>query len=218
MPRQPRYSKKYNALAREAVLAGKTAHKALALALDITPTTLKTWLAEQPDFAAAVADATTEAAHLRDSAAPAQAGRPTMYDAPCMDEAARLEAATGKDDSAIAKSLGLSPSTLRNWRLQHESFALAIQEGRDRWNVTAVEESIIKRAQGYEYTETTLEESDKGSRTITAHKHMPPDTRAAQFVLSNRAPERWRMKQEVELSGLENLAQRLERAVQRASE
>ena len=95
---------------------------------------------------------------------------------------------------------------------------MALQEGRDRWNVTSVEESLIKRAQGYEYTETTLEESDKGTRSLTHHKHMPPDTRAAQFVLSNRSPERWKMKQEVELSGLENLAQRLERAMQHAAD
>lgn len=198
MPRQPRYSKKYNDLAREAILAGKNAPKALALALGITPTLLKRWLSEQPDFAAAIATATTEADQRK--AAPGQPGRPSTYDPANMDDAARLEAATGKDDAAIAKALRISASTLRNWRLQHESFAQALQEGRDRWNVTAVEESLIKRAQGYKYTETTQEDSDKGSKIYTHHKHMPPDTRAAQFVLTNRAPERWKMKQEMEVA------------------
>lgn len=206
MPRQPRYAKRYIEMAREAILAGKTAHKALALAMSaaagvaITPTTLQAWIAQQPAFAAAVIEARAELARRKAETAPAQAGRKSRY-ASSMDDAARLHAAAGKDDKAIAKALGVSVTTLRNWRTEFPSFADAIQQGRDTWNVTAVEESLIKRALGYEYEETTTEDGDKGSRKVTTCRHMAPDTRAAQFVLTNRAPERWKSRQEVEYTG-----------------
>ena len=58
MPRQPRYAKRRATEAHDAVLAGKSAHKALALALGISPTTLKLWLEQQPDFASAVVNKT----------------------------------------------------------------------------------------------------------------------------------------------------------------
>lgn len=217
MPRQPRYAKRYVARATEAVLAGKTAHKALALALGITPTTLTTWLTQQPDFASAIADAKADLKR-RKAEAPAQAGRKSLY-ASTTDDAARLHAAAGKDDKAIASAIGVSVTTLRNWRTEYPSFALAIQQGRDAWNVTAVEESLVKRAIGYEFVEVSTEEGGKhGTKTTVTTKHIPADTRAAQFVLTNRAPDRWKNKQEVEIPGLDSLAERLARAVQRAEE
>ena len=201
MPRQPRYAKRYVALATDAVLAGKTAHKALALALGITPTTLATWQQQQPDFASAIADASAEYKR-RKAEAPAQAGRKSLYDASSTDDAARLHAAAGKDDKAIAHALGVSVTTLRNWRTEYPSFALAIQQGRDTWNVTAVEESLVKRAIGYEVEEKSITSGGKHGDTETkTTRHIPPDTRAAQFVLTNRAPDRWKNRQEVEHTG-----------------
>ncbi len=200
MARQPRYAKRYNEMAQDAILAGKTAHKALALALGITPTTLKAWLEQQPDFAVTIAAARAEFKR-RKAEAPAKAGRKSLYTSGT-DETARLHAASGKDDAAIAKALGVSITTLRNWRHEHESFHLALQQGRDTWNVTAVEESLIKRAIGYEVEEESLVEGGKyGDQKTTTKRHIPADTRAAQFVLTNRAPERWKQRQEVEHTG-----------------
>ena len=190
---------------------------ARARALGITPTTRKLWLDQPPDSASAGADARAELARQRAEAAPARAGRKSKY-APGMDETARLHAATGKTDEDIAHELDVSLTTLRNWRQSHPGLRQAIQEGRDCWAVTTVEQSLIKRAQGYEYEETTTETGDKGERIVTMQRHMPPDTRAAQFVLTNRAPERWTNKQEVEVSGLDALAERLARAAQRVTE
>lgn len=200
MPRQPRFAKRYIQMATDAILVGKTAHKALAIALGITPTTLKAWLEQQPDFAVTVANARAEFKR-RKAEAPAKAGRKSLYTSGT-DETARLHAASGKDDAAIAKALGVSITTLRNWRHEHESFHLAIQQGRDTWNITAVEESLVKRAVGYEIEEKSVEEGGKhGKKTTTYIKHIPADTRAAQFVLTNRAPERWKQRQEVEHTG-----------------
>lgn len=200
MPRVPRYAKRHMDEAVDAILAGKSAHKALALAMRITPTTLRQWLEEHAEFACAVADARAELKRRQAETARAKSGRKTKYDTDML-EAARLHAAAGKTDEGIAHELGISITTLRNWKETHPDLHAAIQEGRDCWAVTSVEESMLKRAQGYEYQETTTEVGDKGTRTITMQKHMPPDTRAAHFILTNRAPERWKNKTEVEHKG-----------------
>lgn len=199
MPRVPKFAKRRIEEARDAILAGKSAHKALALAMGITPTTLTQWLEQQAEFACAVADARAELKQRQAEAAKAR-GRKTKYDAGML-EAARLHAAAGKTDEGIAHELGISITTLRNWKETHPDLHEAIQEGRDCWAVTSVEESMLKRAQGYEYQETTTETGEKGTRVITMQKHMPPDTRAAHFILTNRAPERWKNKAEVEHKG-----------------
>lgn len=200
MPRTPKFSRRRIEEARDAILAGKSAHKALALAMGITPTTLRQWLEQEADFACAVEDARAELKRRQAEATRAKSGRKTKYDA-AMLEAARLHAAAGKTDEGIAHELGISITTLRNWKETHPDLHDAIQEGRDCWAVTSVEESMLKRAQGYEYQETTTEVSDKGMRTITMQKHMAPDPRAAHFILTNRAPERWKHKAEVEHKG-----------------
>ncbi len=63
---------------------------------------------------------------------------------------------------------------------------------------TKVENALLRRAVGYEYTETRVEESDKGSKVTEITKHMPPDTKAAIFWLKNRQPGRWSDRQILE--------------------
>lgn len=202
MPRPQSYNKRRIESARLCILAGKSARKALALALGISPATLDAWCHAHADFAAAIADARAELTRIK--AAEKQrvkAGRKTLYTAD-MDEAARMHAATGKTDEGIAHELGVSITTLRNWRESHPELHIAIQGGRDHWSTTAVEDSLIKRALGYEYKEVAVQKvKGKPVCTTVTKRHMPPDSRAAQFVLTNRAPERWRQRQEVEHKG-----------------
>lgn len=200
MPRKPAYSPRRVAQARELILSGRSARKSLATGMGIPCVVLDEWLAAHADFAQAVADAKAEQARVKAEQKQKQ-GRKSAY-RPSMDESARLHAATGKTDDDIAHELDISITTLRNWRASHPSLHTAIQDGRDHWAVTTVEQSLIKRAQGYDYTEKVIEDSEKsGKRTATMTKHMPPDTKAAQFVLTNRAPERWKNRQDVEHSG-----------------
>lgn len=201
MPRQPRYAKKYAPLAKEAILAGKSAHKSLALALGIPASVLQTWLDNNPEFATTVADARAELARIKAESTPAKAGRKSKY-VSSMDNEARLHAASGKSDEDIAEELGISGTTLRNYRESHPSLHVAIQEGRDTWAVTKVEASMVKRAIGYEVEEVTEEEGGKhGKRTIKTKKHIPPDTKAGIFILTNRAPERYSNNQKIEHTG-----------------
>ena len=201
MTRQPRYAKKYAPLAKEAILAGKSAHKSLALALGIPASVLQTWLDNNSEFATTVADARAELARIKAESTRAKAGRKSKY-VSSMDNEARLHAATGLSDEKIAEELGISITTLRNYRETYPSLHVAIQEGRDKWNVTYIEASMVKRAIGYEVEEVTEEEGGKhGKRTIKTKKHIPPDTKAGIFILTNRAPERYSNNQKIEHTG-----------------
>ena len=78
-----------------------------------------------------------------------------------------------------------------------------------------VAEGFFKRATGYAYTETTFEKiDDKVTLELTPNevitqdayrkkivtKHLPPDAGAALNWLKNRQPDKWRDKQEVEVT------------------
>lgn len=58
-----------------------------------------------------------------------------------------------------------------------------------------VEDSLLKKALGYDYEETRTEFSDKtGEKTVTTSHHVSPDVRALTFWLKNRCPNRWQDK------------------------
>lgn len=72
-----------------------------------------------------------------------------------------------------------------------------------------MEKALLRRALGYEYTETVtdytlseteLDEDGKPKKIIknirATRKHMPPDTGAMAFWLKNRRPDKWREKRE----------------------
>ena len=57
-----------------------------------------------------------------------------------------------------------------------------------------VVQALLSRALGCTVTETRTEVSDKGEKTVTTVKEMPPDISAQMFWLKNRCPEKWRDK------------------------
>lgn len=57
-----------------------------------------------------------------------------------------------------------------------------------------VEEALLKRAVGYEYTEDTYERrSGEGEMVLVkqVRKHQPPDPKTAMWWLEKREPFRW---------------------------
>jgi hypothetical protein len=57
-----------------------------------------------------------------------------------------------------------------------------------------VEQALLQRALGVTVTETRTEVSDKGEKTVTTEKQLPPDISAMVFWLKNRRPDQWREK------------------------
>ncbi len=108
----------------------------------------------------------------------------------------------------VARRLGISADTLKNYlkkgaagEAPYEALAQAFAE-KDRAEEREVENALLRRAQGFEYTEVTVKEvkdrstGDVETLTTTTTKYVPPDTRSAMFWLTNRRPERWQYKPE----------------------
>lgn len=135
-------------------------------------------------------------------------GRPTKYRPEYAALAKKMIMLESTSDSKLSKLFQVSKSTIKQWCLDHQDFSDAYIEAWDHVNVKGVEASLIRRAQGYEYTEQTIErEIDKwtGKRTgklITTkqvHKQLPPDPKSIEMVLTNREPKRWPKGASVEL-------------------
>lgn len=127
----------------------------------------------------------------------------------------------GLTDEQIAKKIGISRSTLNNWKKEHSDILDTIKRGKEVVD-REVENALLKKAVGYEYEEKTfkvvtvkekrIEERDGKKIPIEVPvekevlikkttKHVAPDTGAAAFWLKNRKPDVWRDKKETEISG-----------------
>ena len=105
------------------------------------------------------------------------------------DNLLRLQAwaRDGLSDEQMAHNIGITTTTLYDWKKKYPAFSEALARGKE---------------------ETTSELiADKNARNKAAMKvtkrvtrHVPPDVKALIFWLTNRKSE-WRDKQEKELSG-----------------
>lgn len=120
----------------------------------------------------------------------------------------------GWHNEAIAAYIGISESTFYEWIKKHPEFSEALSIGKD-YCVTEVEDALFRRAVGIEKVipkkeETTTMDIVKDGR-VTGKKVtkkveteciiIPPDTKAATFILTNLAPDDWKQKQQTELTG-----------------
>jgi len=114
----------------------------------------------------------------------------------------------GLIDKEIAAKLGIGLRTLYEYQNKYPQFLQAIKRGKKPVDVE-VENSLLKRAKGYEYEETTVEykpskskdEKAKPTKVKKTKKQVIPDVTALIFWLKNRRPDLWKDKQEVGLSG-----------------
>lgn len=109
----------------------------------------------------------------------------------------------------IAVSLGWSEETIHKKKRCHPELAEAIKTGQTK-NIKELVSSVHKRAKGYSFTETHVEEKQSGGKvtklTKTMNKHSSPNVTAAIFLLTNLDPENWKHKSEQEISGGVNLS------------
>lgn len=125
------------------------------------------------------------------------------------DNLLRLQAwaRDGLSDEQMAHNIGITTTTLYDWKKKYPAFSEALSRGKEVVDIE-VENALLKRAKGYDYIETTSELiADKNAKnkavmkvTKRVTRHVPPDVKAIVFWLTNRKPE-WRDKQEKELSG-----------------
>lgn len=124
-------------------------------------------------------------------------------------------ARNGLTDEQIAANMGITRSTLNEWKKKYSDISDTLKRGKDIVDIQ-VENALLKRALGYTYIETTQEQVDDydphtglktGSHmevTKTVTKEVQSDTTAQIFWLKNRKPDTWRDKRDVGIEGTLN--------------
>ena len=105
----------------------------------------------------------------------------------------------GLTDKQIAHNIGITDTTLYEWKKRFPAFTETLKKGKEVID-RQVENALLKRALGYAYDEVTEEESEQGFKRKVTTKHVVPDTTAQIFWLKNRKPAEWRDKQDINLS------------------
>ncbi len=116
-------------------------------------------------------------------------------------------ARNGLTDEQIACNMGISRSTLNDWKSKYSDISDTLKINKEIVD-TQVENALLKRALGYSFTETTKErklndETGEYEMVTTKEvvKEVTPDTTAQIFWLKNRKPEEWRDKKDVAVEG-----------------
>jgi len=97
----------------------------------------------------------------------------------------------GLTEPQIAKNMGVSHSSLRNWKKKHISILQALKKGKEVVDIE-VENALLKRALGYEYTEVTKELINGVMLTTkSVTKEVQPNPTAQIYWLKNRLRGKW---------------------------
>ncbi|KYG28169.1 helix-turn-helix domain-containing protein [Alkalihalobacillus trypoxylicola] len=100
----------------------------------------------------------------------------------------------GLTDEQIAHNIGITKSTLYEWKNKYAEFSDALKNGKEVVD-RQVENALLKRALGFHYQEEVALPS--GVEKVTRYEK--PDVTAAIFWLKNRKPETWRNKENVDI-------------------
>lgn len=141
---------------------------------------------------------------------------------PHLEEISELRA-NGATIKEIAKRCNVSYSRFRDYVREESALSAAIKRPTD-FLVKEIEDSLFKRAMGFEVTETKTSAETVGegnnkrtkSKVEKVVKHYIPDVTAQIFALKNLAPDKWKDRQDINHSGdaIENLADILNKAWQ----
>lgn len=110
----------------------------------------------------------------------------------------------GASRKDLCTFLKISLKTLENW-LKKPEFFEAVEEAKQDFRATVekkIVQSLARAAMGYDY-EQVIEKTVKGVTIEVTHKtiHVEPNVGAGIFLLTNIAPERWKNRQNKEVSG-----------------
>lgn len=102
----------------------------------------------------------------------------------------------GLTNEQISHNIGISSKTLYEWQKKYSEIRSALKKGKEVVDIE-VENSLLKRALGYTYEETTRELSKETGQLVVTKvvtKQVAPDTTAMIYWLKNRKPDLWRDK------------------------
>lgn len=122
------------------------------------------------------------------------------------DNLIRLEgwARNGLTDEMIAHNIGITTTTLYDWKKKYPQFAEAIKRGKEVVDIM-VENALLKSAMGYKYDEVVKErvfdyetETSIVVEVKRTTKEVAPNSTSLIFWLKNRQPEKWRDKKNID--------------------
>ena len=109
---------------------------------------------------------------------------------------------SGLTQEQIAKNMGVSLATLKNWKNSNLAILTALKNKKEVADFE-VENSLFKSANGYFVDETTTEkvlDIDSGKLVVvrekTVRRFIPANPTSQIFWLKNRKPEEWKDKRE----------------------
>ena len=117
----------------------------------------------------------------------------------------------GLSDKQIADKIGITTTTLYEWKKRFPEFSDALKKGKEIVDIE-VENALLKRALGFLSVHETKEalrdnderpivDSETGEAVLVVTKQtiktVPPDVTALIFWLKNRMPEAWRDRKDV---------------------
>lgn len=117
-------------------------------------------------------------------------------------------ARNGLTDEQIALNIGINRRTLTDWKSKYTPISLTLKKGKEVIDIQ-VENALLKRALGYNFTEVTRERivdyDEKTGEKTGSHievtkevtKEVQPDVTAQIFWLKNRKPQDWRDRKDI---------------------
>lgn len=132
-------------------------------------------------------------------------GRPTLYKAEFVDQAAKL-CRLGATDMEMADFFGVDRATLYRWKARYPEFCDAIKTPGEVAD-DRVERRLYERAMGYEATEIDIRVINDRIVKTPVRKVYPPDTAAAFIWLKNRRRHQWRDRHDIQVGGTVSLVQ-----------
>lgn len=103
----------------------------------------------------------------------------------------------GLIDEQIAKNIGVSYSTFRDWKKRFPALSAALKESKEVVD-RQVENALFKSAVGFIYKEEAV---TNAGDVVLVKKYSKPNTTAQIFWLKNRKREQWTDKSEVKVEG-----------------
>ena len=128
-------------------------------------------------------------------------------------------ASDGLTNEDIAHNMGIARQTLNVWSKKYPSINDAIKKGRQPV-VRELENSLIKKAKGFEYTETTTEmwvgEDGEKKQKVSKHtRYSPPDSSALMFLLKNYKPNKYRNYNDLTKKQIETEMRKVEAEIEK---
>ncbi len=112
----------------------------------------------------------------------------------------RKMAKAGMTELEIADSLDVAPITFKQWQSKYPRLLNALELGRKQ-SIKRVTRALYHRSVGYSYDAERVF-NDKGNIVKTVQReHVAPDVNAIKFYLSNKDPENWQDRSNLDVSG-----------------